>query len=247
MRNGFRLYDTHTHIGAALHSGRRTTAEQLLAGMDAVGVDRSLAIPFPVVDNHRAAHDEIARAVRAWPDRLRGCICLPPFLPRQEFRDELRRCVEHHGFRALKLQPQYHGLNPLSARHQFFFELAAEHSLTIVAHTGSGVPFALPSLFMAPAKRLPELRIVLGHAGGSVYYQECIVAALLCPNVYIEVSSLAPHHVLDILGHVGAERLMAGSDLPESTAAEMGKIVDLEIPAEAKRQILWETAERLFG
>ena len=35
--------------------------------MDRFGVDRSLAIPFPVVEDHRAAHDLIGRAVRAHP------------------------------------------------------------------------------------------------------------------------------------------------------------------------------------
>ncbi len=41
MRNGFRIFDTHTHVGQARHSGRSLTAEQLLASMDSFGVDRS--------------------------------------------------------------------------------------------------------------------------------------------------------------------------------------------------------------
>ena len=40
------------------------------------------------------------------------------------FQDEVRRCREEYGFRALKLQPQYHGLNPLSSASDFFFETA---------------------------------------------------------------------------------------------------------------------------
>ena len=83
--------------------------------MDRFGVDRSLAIPFPVVEDHRAAHDLIGRAVAAHPDRLAGAACLYPFVPEADFRDEVRRCREQYGFAALKLQPQYHGLNPISA------------------------------------------------------------------------------------------------------------------------------------
>lgn len=246
--DGFPIFDAHTHLGTARHSGRRFTAPQMLAWMDAAGIDRALAIPFPVVEDYRAAHDEIGAAVRAWPDRLAGAACLAPWqIPEREFRDELRRAVELFGFRALKLQPQYHGLNPISPRSDFFFETALEFGLTVICHTGAGAPFALPSLFILPARRFPELRIVLAHSGGGIYAAEAIVAAAVCPNIYLELSTLTPHQVLEVLAHVPAGRMMIGSDLPESAATEFGKILSLEMADEAKRAILWETAAALFG
>lgn len=66
------MFDTHTHIGTARHSGRAFTAEQRFRPMDQSGVDRSLLIPFPVVDDSRAQHDEIGAAIRQWPDRFAG-------------------------------------------------------------------------------------------------------------------------------------------------------------------------------
>lgn len=246
MRDGFEIYDTHTHLGAARHSGRRCSAEEMLRWMDSAGVDRAVAIPFPVVEDHRAAHEEIAQALREHPDRLTGAACLYPFIPESEFRQEVRRCAEKFGFRALKLQPQYHGLNPISPRSEFFFETALENGLAVICHTGTGAPYALPSLFILPARKYPNLRIVLGHAGGSVYAAEAIVAAAVCPNIYIELSSLMPHHIAEVLAHVPSHRLMIGSDLPESAETEIGKILRLEIPAEAKRDILWNTACEVF-
>lgn len=246
MREGFSIYDTHTHVGAARHSGRTFSADQMLRSMDLHGVDRSMLIPFPVVEDYRGAHDEIARAVRAHPDRFAGAACLYPLVPESEFRTEIRRCAEDLGFRALKLQPQYQALNPISSRSDFLFAAALDHQLPLIAHTGSGVPFALPSLFILPARRFPDLPIILGHAGGSVYYLETIVAASVCPNIYIEVSSLMPHHILEILAHVPASRLMAGSDLPESVDAEFSKILGLDIDPPAKRSILWDTPRRVF-
>ncbi|MBI1355972.1 MAG: amidohydrolase family protein [Acidobacteria bacterium] len=246
MRNGFPIYDTHTHIGRARHSGMRFTAEDMLRSMDGYGVERAVLIPYPVVEDHRAAHDEIGAAVAAHPDRFTGAICLNPFIPEQEFRDEAARCVEKLGLRALKLQPQYQPLNPVSPRSDFFFETAARHRLPIIAHTGSGVPFSLPSLFIAPARRFPEATIVLGHAGGPTYALEAIVAASVCENIYIELSSLMPHHVLEVLAHVPPTRLMAGSDLPASLSTEIGKILDLPVEDTVKRAILWETPRRVF-
>ena len=215
--------------------------------MDAHGVDRALLIPFPVVDDFRAQHDEIAGAVRSHPDRFDGAGCIYPFIPRQEFDDEVRRCAEELGFRALKLQPQYQALNPLSPRSDFLFEAALRHQFAVVVHTGSGAPFALPSLYVSKALKFPDLPIVLGHAGGSSYFLEAILAAGLCRNIYVELSSLMPHHIMEVLAHVPPARLMIGSDLPESIEAEFGKILSLDVADDIKREILSGTAARLFG
>jgi hypothetical protein len=247
MKNGFRIYDTHTHIGTAGHSGQIYTAGGLLRDMDRAGVDRALAIPFPVVEDHRAAHDEIGRAVLAHPDRLAGAACLPAFLAEARLREEVRRCVEQYGFRALKLQPQYQPVNVFSSRTDPIFEVALEYGLTVVCHTGSGIPLSLPSLFMMPARKFPGLKLVLAHCGGTLLALEAVVAASFCPNIYLELSSILPHQVLTVLAHVEPSRLMIGSDLPENLDAEIGKILGLNAPAETRAAILWDTACRVFN
>jgi len=63
MKSGFRIFDTHTHLGVARHSKRSCAADDLLRSMDRHGVDRSLAIPFPVVEDYRSQHDLIGQAV----------------------------------------------------------------------------------------------------------------------------------------------------------------------------------------
>ncbi len=247
MKENFRVFDTHTHIGQGLHHGRTYRGEQLLAAMDRYGVDRSLVIPFPVVEDYRAAHDEIGRAVMAHPDRLAGAACIYPFVGNLKYRDEVKRCVEELGFHALKLQPQFHPLDPLLTRGDFLYETALEFKLPLVIHTGTGAPYALPSLYILPAKRFPELRIVLAHCGGGgMFFAEAVVAALSCPNIWLELSTLLPHHILELLQHVPSSRLMIGSDLPENLTTEFGKIFSLEVADEIKQDLLWNTACRLF-
>jgi predicted TIM-barrel fold metal-dependent hydrolase len=246
MKNGFRIFDTHTHLGTARHSGRSCSADDLLRHMDRHGVDRSVVIPFPVVDDYRREHDLIGRAVRAHPDRLTGAACLYPFIPGADFRTEVRRCREEYGFAALKLQPQYHGLNPLSNSSDFLFEAALENRLAVICHTGTGLPFAAPSLCMMPARKFPDLTIVVAHCGGGIFVHEAILAAVFCPNIVLELSSLMPHHVREVLAHVPSSRLMIGSDLPESIETEIGKILTLETSDDDKRRILWQTACVVF-
>lgn len=247
MRDGFRIFDTHTHVGEARHSGRSYSPDQLLRDMDRHGVERSMVIPFPVVADHRSQHDLIGRAVLAHPDRLSGAACVYPFIPEADFRDEVRRCREQYGFRALKLQPQYHGLNPLSAINSFFFETALENLMAVICHTGSGLPFASPALAMMPARNFPDLTIVLAHCGGGMMVHEAILAAVFCPNIVLELSTLMPHNVLEVLAHVPGDRLMIGSDLPENLTTEINKILTLEVPEEDRRNILEGTARRVFG
>ena len=247
MRDGFHVFDTHTHVGTARHSGRSYSADDLLRDMDRHGVDRSMMIPFPVVEDHRCQHDLIGGAVQAHRDRLSGAACLYPYMDRGEFREEVRRCREKFGFSALKLQPQYHGLNPLSDASDFLFQAALENQMAVICHTGSGLPFAAPSLCMMPARKFPDLTIVIAHCGGGIFVHEAILAALFCPNVVLEMSSLMPHHMLEVLAYLPSSRLMIGSDLPESVEIEITKTLTLNISAEDKRNILGQTACEVFG
>jgi predicted TIM-barrel fold metal-dependent hydrolase len=76
---------------------------------------------------------------------------------------------------------------------------------------------------------------------------EAILAAVFCPNILLELSTLMPHHITEVLSYVSSDRLMIGSDLPESVEAEIGKILTLDIPDVDKRNILDETGCRVFG
>lgn len=247
MKDGFRLFDSHCHLGQALHSGRECSAQRMLASMEEHGIDRALLIPFPVVRDEKAQHDLIGAAVREHPKQFCGAACLDPYQPHQQLRDEMRRCVEELGFIALKLQPQYHGLDPMSGKAVPYWEAALEFNLPVVVHTGTGAPYALPSLLIPPARRFPELRLIVAHAGGITYTHEAIVAASVCPNIYIEFSTLMPHHMLPVVKAVPSNRLMIGSDMLESTATEFGKVLGLDIDSQTKSDILWNTAAQLFG
>ena len=88
---------------------------------------------------------------------------------------------------------------------------------------------------------------MVAHCGGGIFVHEAILAAVFCPNIVLELSSLMPHQVLEVLAHVPADRLMAGSDLPESLDTEIGKILTLDISDEDRRDILSGTACRVFA
>jgi predicted TIM-barrel fold metal-dependent hydrolase len=100
---------------------------------------------------------------------------------------------------------------------------------------------------MLPARKFPELKIVLAHCGGGgIFSGEAITAAVFCPNIFLELSTLMPNHIYQVLEHVPADRLMIGSDLPESLDVELGKIIELKISEKDRQQILYETGVSTF-
>jgi hypothetical protein len=135
----------------------------------------------------------------------------------------------------------------MSDRSAFFFETALENGMVVIVHTGAGLPFSLPSLCMMPARNFPGLTIVIAHCGGGIFIHEAILTAVFCPNIVLEVSTLMPHQLHEVLASVPADRLMIGSDLPENTGVEIGKILTLDICDEQKQSILSGTACRVFG
>ena len=72
------------------------------------------------------------------------------------------------------------------------------------------------------------------------------MAATVCPNIYLELSSLMPHHIHEVLQHVPASRLLIGSDVRESVDTEISKILGLGIDQTEKQAIVWNTPRRLF-
>ena len=80
--------------------------------------------------------------------------------------------------------------------------------MAVVCHTGSDLPFSLPSLLMMPARRYPELTIIVAHCGGGIFVHDAMLAAVFCPNIVLELSSLMPNSVLEVLAYVPADRLM---------------------------------------
>lgn len=87
--------------------------------------------------------------------------------------------------------------------------------MALIVHTGTGIPFSLPSMYLLAARQYPALTIILAHCGGGGMFGEAIVAASLFPNIYLELSSLMPHQVIEVLRRVPTERLMAGSDVSD--------------------------------
>lgn len=207
---------------------RMASVEELIASLDAAGIDRAVACGWPWRDHDLChAHNEyLLDATRRYPDRLRVLATVAP-LAGTAAAAEAARCFSAGAA----------GLGELNADAQGF-DLAAARPLAAVLATASdaGRPVLLhaseplghyyPGKGTATPEKLlrflldyPALRVVAAHWGGGLPFYELMpeVAAATRNLWYDSAAStyLYQFAVFPIVARlVGADRILWGSDFP---------------------------------
>jgi uncharacterized protein len=243
-----RLVDAHAHLGPDRLFDLPTVApEQLVETMDRYGIDASLAMPQPGIDDPPTEHTHIADAAARWPGRLYG-IALPDLRgPKDSYWREAERCVRELGFVALKYHTAGHAVSPTSSLGALPFEVASALGVPLMVHTGFQPPYALPSLVGARARSFPDLTIVMAHAGMAPYWYEAVDVAQTQPNVYLETSWLPVYALRRAIDLLGPSRVMFGADVGMNVPVEQAKYAVLSLAAPDRAAVLGGTAERVFG
>jgi predicted TIM-barrel fold metal-dependent hydrolase len=218
------LIDSHAHLGDCSVFDLEITENQLLDTLDRHRVDAAVVQPFPGARSAPEVHDRIAAMAREHPGRIYGLASVNPHWPRAQYRAEIERCVRGLGFVGIKLHTLGHAVGPASRDAQAVYEIAVDLDVPLMVHTGMGVPFALPALFLPVARAHPALRIILAHAGFSIYTAEASAVAQECPNVLLETSWCTPQGIGLLLRTLPPGRVMFGSDLPINLGVELAKV-----------------------
>ena len=211
------------------------TGEQLIADMDAAGVDTVMVMPvdWGLVPAFREStmdiwqqHELHAEVAKKYPGRMVTFACFDPRRPNAV--EMLERAVKELGMIGLKIHPAA-GFFPNDRVVYPMYEKALELKIPVMVHTGPE-PKPLYSRHCQPvyvddvAADFPDLNIILAHAGLSAWWQEAAGIASVAPNVYLDISGwqvtarLRPaefYHILrTLISMVGAHRIMWGSDYP---------------------------------
>lgn len=262
MIDGMLAVDAHCHIGefhGERYGLRRFTAEDLVARMDANGVDKSvvcyLASPLVDQDDFKRANNAVIEATWKFADRLVGaCIVNPKH--GQFAQQEVRRCLQA-GLRAVKLQPVLHGsyavdgdlVDPIAKR-------CADAGVPLILHSDFNSRYCTPYQVARVAARYPQLTVVMLHMGLDF---EALghLPDIARPhrNLFLEVSQTpdSPQAVfVNPARRLGADRVLFGSDLPLlSLEVNLAKLATAErlhgLTKDEKRQMLGANAARVFG
>ena len=238
------IIDSHCHLGVGFR--KRATVDELLREMDRAGVERAVVSTvdeFIAVSN-REGNDEVLRAIRAHPDRLKGLSAVNPWF-REKGVSELSRCLEA-GLSGLKLNSHLQGFVLSDPLVHPLVETCRSFGVPLYAHTGTPVvaePFQLAEL----ARAFPDVPMVLGHMGYTDFWYDAVPAALQSQNIYLETSLIDIMNIRTAIEKVGPDRILFGSDFPESDLSlEVEKMSMVEMTAEARARIMGENAARLW-
>jgi len=242
------IIDAHAHLGYDYAFEEDSTLEDLLAGIEKNRIDVTIVQPGTVFDLRTVAkqHNAIAALARKMPSRIFGMANPNPHLPSSKYNKEIERCIEDLGFVGVKLHPLGHAVNPCQPAGKKVFEAARKLEIPVMVHTGTGIPWALPSTLIEVAMDYPDLDIILAHSGSAIFRNEAALAARLCPRIYLETSWMPTTAIHSFVKTLGADRIMFGSDVAKNVATELEKFRSIGLTEEELKWCLGGTAAKVF-
>lgn len=202
-------------------------AEDLIAEMDAAGVDISVAFSFGWSDPGliREGNDYILDAMRRYPERIRGLAVLQPTAGQQAVY-ELERCVQGGMLGVGELMPHGQGyrLSDIDLLRPIM-EVIEQHNLLLLSHCSEPIGHLYPGKgdvtlpdIITFLTAFPTARFIAAHWGGGlpfytlmpeiqrltagrVWYDTAATIYLYRPEIFATVAQL-----------VGPEYILFGSD-----------------------------------
>jgi predicted TIM-barrel fold metal-dependent hydrolase len=242
------IIDFHTHVDEAKLFGWIDPPEKLVPLLDAAEIDKAVCMTY--VDypgSNPEAIDYLADAVGRFPDRLIGFARLNPNY-QHEADDALRRAVNEHGFRGLKLHPTTTLAHPAAEPTVKLMRRCGELGIPVLFHCGDD-PYTTPQAIAAGAAQARDTVVVLGHMGGYFHVDEAITAAERLESLVLETSAMPyPGKIAEAVERIGADRVVFGSDGPGcNPALEVEKVRLSGLAPDAEKLVLGGNAARLLG
>jgi predicted TIM-barrel fold metal-dependent hydrolase len=232
--------DAHNHLG--VRHGADQTGTQLVAKMDAAGVDQACVFPFV---EGEFSNDIIVDAVNEHPDRLIPFMAVNPW-HQQAAVDEVHRRADA-GFKGVKLHPTIHHyhlsdfglIGPV-------LEAIRERELVVICHGASDLHNSPPE-FAAAARAYPEIPFLMAHSGTFWSHDQAIELAGLIPNLYLETARVPVFEVARSVQQLGPEKVIWGTDSPfVDYTFEYDKMRDVVDSEEARLLVCGGNLRRLL-
>jgi len=244
--NEVRIIDGHGHLDLWKSNcfPERSDIESIIVSMDRIGIDTVCLNKWNCPDA-RQANDDVGSAIKRFPGRVIGFATTSPCLGRDAMTAELTRCFGELGFSGIKVHDGYQHL-PMRDRRplpvftdalEAIWEFADAHACPVLCH-GSLTPDI--------AQRYRQARFLAAHAGGNRASAHIFAD---CPNVFLDTaaSGTLRGNIRYLVEHVGAERVVYGSDLPYADPAyRIGQVIGTDLTDDELTLILGGNMARLL-
>jgi hypothetical protein len=208
---GYAPFDAHTHIGSNDPDGFRSSAEELLAGLDEIRA-RAAVFPMHEPEGYRLANDMVLATARESGGRLVAFCRLDPHAG--DAAAEAERCLDA-GAVGIKLHPRAENFRLEEPETEPIFAVANERGVPVLVHAGRGIP-ALGRDAVDLSERFPGAKIILAHAA------VCDLAwiwreAASHPNLFFDTAWWNATDLLALFALVPPGQIVWGSDAPYGT------------------------------
>ncbi|WP_329476361.1 amidohydrolase family protein [Kribbella sp. NBC_01510] len=244
------IIDAHGHLGSwfAFAIPDSSTAS-LVRVMDRCGVaTMCVSHLLAIGPDSRAGNALLLEEMAQHPGRFLGYAVFDPH--DSEAVERTADLLATSGVVGLKLHPDTHEHPVDGPGYEPAFKLAAEHGCIVLAHGMFGSPWCGPERFAVVATRHPSVEVLMGHAGLlPAGFPAAAEVASQYPNVTLEVcgSRMTARHLAWLVGKVGADRMVFGSDaLFLDLRVGLGRVQLAPISQPDRDQLLFGTMTRLL-
>lgn len=240
---------------------RMVTAEDLVAEMDASGVDASVAFSFGWTDPGliEETNSYVIDAMRRYPKRIFGMAVLQPTAGMRAVR-ELERCAQAGMIGLGELMPHGQGYRLSdTALLAPIMEVVRQYQLLLLSHCSEPVGHIYPGKGNVSLEDIvtfltafPDIRFIAAHWGGGLpFYTLMPEIQRITANVWYDTAAtvyLYRQSIFPLVANlVGADRILFASDyglLPQRQIID--HIAESGLDDNALRMILGENARRLL-
>lgn len=243
------IIDAHLHIGKVnnfFSSGYST--EELVNSMDRLGISKGcVSSMYAIGPDASKGNQEIVEAVRKYPDRLVGMLCVNPSY-KEEVEEQINIHMASGCFQQFKLHPFLHGTDSHHENYEPVYVYAQEHRASILIHTWGERDV---SVFSEVASKFREAIFIVGHAGGDIKgIQRAVMEAKKHDNIVLDITSTWNYDgaIEFMVNQVGADRVIFGSDAVfNSQSAALGRVLYSRLTDNEKEKVLGLNMKRILS
>ncbi|MBC7343329.1 MAG: amidohydrolase [Clostridia bacterium] len=246
----------------SLGTAQKIGEEELLASMEASGVDKCVLQAEWEFGDYRHINLAVKRLVEKYPDKFIGFCTVHP----EESRDmakEVEGWVRNEGMKGVNLQPWAYKVYAHDRVFYPLYEKCLELNIPVTIHTGINysltrtMDYGRPLYLDIIACDFPDLKIVANH-GGWPWVNEMVAVAWKHPNVYIETGAVSPKYIgrpgtgWEAFIHYGntilKDQILFASEWPllpmERLVSEAN---ELPLRSDVRENYLYRNAARILG
>ncbi|MFC1646568.1 amidohydrolase family protein [Candidatus Omnitrophota bacterium] len=223
-----KIIDAHIHVYPDAKRPLNTISsnEKLARAIRRYKIDKAIVLPL----ENEISNEFVRDICRDYFDVFIGFATVNPFCGKKTL-PLIDKYIKEYKLRGIKLHPRHQKFSLNDSRVIVLFKKCAKLKIPVIIDAFPGIDYktgeSIPLIIEKIAARIPDVNIVIAHAGG-YKVMDALFAAKNQKNIFLDLSfslqyfkgSSIENDIIFAIKKIGAHRCIYGSDFPE---VDMGK------------------------